>query len=685
MTFRLATSRAGNFRSDRSVSRTIAARFAASLRWPLFAAVVLFASIARGIEPENVVVVINGDSEASRRVAHAYAIARRIPDRNLIRLDGVPDAESITVAEFRDKILAPLFAEIESRGLAPQVEVIAYSADFPTAIDIRQDLAQVPDVPKIVTPVGSINGLTVMYQPVMEGVPGYVSFDANWYCALTTDESLAKAPRGELGPKWNAALASAARNDHAAAADAFVAISRDAEIHVPAELHAAREFAAGGRPNDAIAALRRAIGKGFRDRGWLDDQEVFRELRESASWKELVTELPRDFLGDRPTYPFRSRTHWSAAGLPIGERGDGRRYLLSIVLAVTRGRGTTVEQAIEGLERAAASDGTRPSGPVIYTLTSDVRTKTRQPAFEAAVAALEELGIEGRIVERALPDQVADIAGLTIGAATFDFPASGSSLAPGAIAENLTSFGGVMKADAGQTPLSALLVAGAAGSSGTVTEPYAIQPKFPHPFVHVHYARGLTMVEAFHRSLAAPYQLLIVGDPLCRPWRREPDLRIAEVPAGERGLAFEFAGVDARTARVEMHLDGRLVEQWPAAGRLLLPSDRLAGFRNLTLIAVADDEAGTPVRLERELPSDPQSTPTIALEALPGRPETVVVRSPEGDSIELRSFGEKVAVAEGSEARFAIGAELPDRRPMRLVAVVRRGDREISSETLIIR
>ena len=69
-------------------------------------------------------------------------------------------------------------------------------------------------------------------------------------------------------------------------------------------------------------------------------------------------------------------------------------------------------------------------------------------------------------------------------------------------------------------PLTDLIRHGAAGASGTVAEPYAIAAKFPSPFIHVHYVRGASMVEAFYQSVSGPYQLLIVGDPLCRPWSK---------------------------------------------------------------------------------------------------------------------------------------------------------------------
>ena len=44
--------------------------------------------------------------------------------------------------------------------------------------------------------------------------------------------------------------------------------------------------------------------------------------------------------------------------------------------------------------------------------------------------------------------------------------------------------------------------------------------------LHVHYASGCTLAEAYYQSVFGPYQLLVVGDPLCRPWARIPVVSI---------------------------------------------------------------------------------------------------------------------------------------------------------------
>ena len=108
--------------------------------------------------------------------------------------------------------------------------------------------------------------------------------------------------------------------------------------------------------------------------------------------------------------------------------------------------------------------------------------------------------------------------GAVIGAATFDWPASGATLLPGAWADHLTSCGGMLGPQASQTPCTAFLRAGAAGSGGAVHEPRNIPLKFPSAFVHLHRVRGLTLVEAVYRTMPAPFQYLVVGDPLSKPW-----------------------------------------------------------------------------------------------------------------------------------------------------------------------
>jgi hypothetical protein len=305
----------------------------------------------------------------------------------------------------------------------------------------------------------------------------------------------------------------------------------------------------------------------------------------------------------RPSSGFRATQGWRPDGSP-DDAAEAPRYLLSIVLACTTGRGTSTAQAIACLRRAAGADGTRPAGTIYFERNGDVRSTTREWAFAGAARELERLGVRSVVEDGVLPRDRNDVAGAVIGIADFDWTKSGSTILPGAIVEHLTSLGGVMTKNGGQTPLTAFLVAGAAGAAGTVTEPFAIQAKFPAPFVHVHYASGCTLVESFYQSVAGPYQLLIVGDPLTQPWRRDFTVTVGNLAAGM--TVTGDVAIDVRTASRdgvaaaghELYVDGRLVSACKATETIRWNSGRHeAGEHDLTVIARGADAVQSVARL----------------------------------------------------------------------------------------
>jgi uncharacterized protein (TIGR03790 family) len=90
---------------------------------------------------------------------------------------------------------------------------------------------------------------------------------------------------------------------------------------------------------------------------------------------------------------------------------------------------------------------------------------------------------------------------------------------PGAVADHLTSYGGVL---VGSSQMSAMewLRAGAAGSYGTVVEPCAFPAKFPSvPILMRRYLAGETLIEAYWKSVAMPWQGIFIGEPLAAPFR----------------------------------------------------------------------------------------------------------------------------------------------------------------------
>ncbi len=235
---------------------------------------------------------------------------------------------------------------------------------------------------------------------------------------------------------------------------------------------------------------------------------------------------------DEPTHGFHSWYGWGNRGELI--ESGGQPYMLSTVLAVTSGRGNSVREAIGYLERSAAADGAHPKGTVYFARTDDVRSKARVDGFMPAIEELKKLGVSAEEISSPMPNNRGDVAGAMTGVANYSWASTRSTILPGAICENFTSFGGQMAEGSGQTPFTEFLRYGAAGSSGTIEEPYAMAEKFPWPEIQVHYARGCSLAEAYYQTVFAPAQLLIVGDPLCRPWANIPKVQVAGVKANDK-------------------------------------------------------------------------------------------------------------------------------------------------------
>jgi hypothetical protein len=373
------------------------------------------------------------------------------------------------------------------------------------------------------------------------------------------------------------------------------------------------------------------------------------------------------------TQGFRSWYGWGDDGTLL--EAGGSRYLLSVMLGVTAGRGNTSREVAAYLSAAAKADGTRPAGTIYFMTNSDVRTTTRSSVFPATVKALEALGVKAEIASGAMPAGKRDVAGLMAGIPDFDWRKSGSTILPGAICENLTSYGGIFTPSAGQTPLSEFLRFGAAGSSGTVIEPYAIPAKYPHAAIQVHYARGASLAEAFYQSVRSPYQLLVVGDPLCQPWASIPSVEVVTVPnsqvltAGDilRGtVELEPRATVANGGmvdRFELFVDGVRLTECGIGGRLALDTTVLSdGYHEIRVVAIDSSPVESqgrsiiPVSFANhdrtiELAVDPLTTP---------RKGTVKV-SVKGKGIEgvvVFATGRVLGRTTGTESSIEVPAEL---------------------------
>lgn len=489
---------------------------------------------AAGLTASEVVLVVNGRSLNSRTLANHYVKLRDIPSVNVVVLEDIPDREQITVHEFRERILVPLLKEIELRNISSHVQCIAYSADFPTAIDISQDLANLKDLNTVFTKVASINGLTFLYDMTLRADPAYITPEINFYARRTMGAYFTNPGGKESESLWSDANFHVISEEFDKAIESIDELVEKLPHQFPLKYLAAAYAAEAKKPQQAIQRLEEAISGGWNSGGYLAADSRFNVLRNSDEFQSLASLLEQDSGKWQPTVAFNARSAWAANGVEFPwdnkKNNVGLKYLLCTVLGVTRGVGNSLDEAIESLKRAKQADSTHPLGGFYFSSTTDVRTTTRKPNFALAVEELKKLGFDAEIIYQALPTNQPAVLGAQLGAPNFDWAGCSSKLVPGAIVENLTSLGGVMTSPNSQTPLTHLIAAGAAGSSGTVTEPYSVQFKFPTPLLYVHYAQGLSLAEAFYQSVTGPYQLLIVGDPLCQPFSIAPRQAVDSSP-----------------------------------------------------------------------------------------------------------------------------------------------------------
>lgn len=180
----------------------------------------------------------------------------------------------------------------------------------------------------------------------------------------------------------------------------------------------------------------------------------------------------------------------------------------------------SLTQAKHLVDQGVNSDGTFPPQPVLLEKSSDRLRNLRYRAFDNASFNVQlSLNRNYHVIRTNTdsPGSTANVLGLQTGLPYFSLGAN--LFVPGAMADSMTSFGGLIFGPNDQTTLLAFIHAGAAGSYGTVTEPSPIVEKFPHPQNYFYQARGFSLAECYYQSLNLPYQGLIVGEPLAAPCR----------------------------------------------------------------------------------------------------------------------------------------------------------------------
>lgn len=467
-------------------------------------------SVAWAQMPHEVLLLVNRESQASKRVANTYVAVRGIPRQNVVYLDvplGVYGFKSeITPGQFTDLIWAPANAAAKERGIDGQIKAWVYSVDFPIRVlNDKSDRKQM-----------SVAGLTFMRNKL----PGKSLIEEGKY--------LSKLFAG---------------------------------------------------PNDRLKVNLNSMSLGMQERGLGAEANVPAE----APW--LV-----EGLGDQMPLP----------NMMLGYIGE---------------KGNDVETVLKTIARGKQSDFRGYRSNIYFVMSDDVRSKCREWQFYPAVNELATRGITANVATN-LPAGQENVMGIMMGAETVD-PSRVGSFWPGAVAEHLTSWSAEFQKP--QTKLTDWIKAGATGSAGAVVEPYSNPNKFPGARFFVHYAAGCTMLESFYQSIACPLQMLLLGDPLAKPYALPFTVNVLGADSIEDDFTY-LADAQAKVQNVQFLynflLDGKEIrgvsDDHSVHLRILHLSDgwhelrAVARIKHLVEYSTFSDKAITVNRMGRSIKIQPE-------------------------------------------------------------------------------
>jgi uncharacterized protein (TIGR03790 family) len=178
--------------------------------------------------------------------------------------------------------------------------------------------------------------------------------------------------------------------------------------------------------------------------------------------------------------------------------------------------GHSFEDVKRLIDRGITADFTYPQGSAYLLKTTD-QARSSRAIFFPEVAKMFAGQWPVHYLEQDTLENKTDVMFYFTGLAQVPNISKNTYL-PGAIADHLTSAGGVLTGG-GQMNILEWIKAGATASYGAVIEPCNYPAKFSNPAILLHfYLRGNSLIEAYWKSVLEPGQGIFVGEPLARPF-----------------------------------------------------------------------------------------------------------------------------------------------------------------------
>jgi uncharacterized protein (TIGR03790 family) len=240
-------------------------------------------------------------------------------------------------------------------------------------------------------------------------------------------------------------------------------------------------------------------------------------------------------------------------------RGRPHQPFLSMMLT-----GWEVADVKRCIDQGVASDGTRPGGTVYLFDGVGPRARVHEAyGRPEAISLLQQLGIKHEVREKHSLTTEQDVIGYWTGYTRVNV--KGVGFLPGALADHMTSYGGILHKKKGQMKILDFIAAGATASYGCVEEPTNTPTRHSKAWLFDRYGRGLSAIESYHSALESLRMGVFVGEPLAAPWARPPAIKLSGLPprSAQQGeasgvrISAKPGSKGAAIRRCDFWVDGR--------------------------------------------------------------------------------------------------------------------------------
>ena len=287
----------------------------------LIACMALFPGhVLAGGGPENVLVVVNGDSPVSLEVANAYVEMREIPQEHVLWLHDIPYPDSISIDTFRSRIWKPVREFITRHRLDDEIDIIAYSADFPYAVNFSADLkANKLTKLKYQGKEASLTGLSYFARHVETGSPYYLAINANLYFRrnLATGWQLLRSATDAETSLQREAEKAFRKKDFQAAVTNYESLAKGFPEHGGLWYGLARSHAALGNSVEAMVALQQAVNHGWANSLKNRNDRYLQVLSDDPAWQQLLDRMEKRNGPFQTAHGFSANYEWTGATQPV--------------------------------------------------------------------------------------------------------------------------------------------------------------------------------------------------------------------------------------------------------------------------------------------------------------------------------------------------------------------------------